>query len=142
MGPVDPKDVIYMKHLHLMSFTFGRCHLHLAQVALNKLVVEKTVTSFYLISDHNRVRVWRPRSGHLNPAFVLQRHTAPTAGIMVWDAGRLQYMVIPPVLIQGTMTAQWYVHGILQPHVLPLMQRLPGAIFQQDNARPHTARVS
>ncbi|GFW56899.1 transposable element Tcb2 transposase [Trichonephila clavipes] len=22
------------------------------------------------------------------------------------------------------------------------MQRLPGAIFQQDNARPHTARVS
>ncbi|GFX29048.1 transposable element Tcb1 transposase [Trichonephila clavipes] len=25
---------------------------------------------------------------------------------------------------------------------MPLMQRLPGAIFQQDNARPHTARVS
>ncbi|GFX40272.1 transposable element Tcb2 transposase [Trichonephila clavipes] len=31
---------------------------------------------------------------------------------------------------------------ILQPHVLPLMQRLPGAIFQQDNARPLTARLS
>ncbi|GFV95277.1 transposable element Tcb1 transposase [Trichonephila clavipes] len=40
------------------------------------------------------------------------------------------------------MTAKWYVHDILQPHVLPLMQRLPGAIFQQGNARPHTARVS
>ncbi|GFU98893.1 transposable element Tcb1 transposase [Trichonephila clavipes] len=40
------------------------------------------------------------------------------------------------------MTAQWYVHDILQPHVLPLMQRLPGAIFQQANARPHAARVS
>ncbi|GFW60245.1 transposable element Tcb1 transposase [Trichonephila clavipes] len=40
------------------------------------------------------------------------------------------------------MTAQWYVHDILQPHVLPLMQRLPVAIFQQDNARPHSARVS
>ncbi|GFY24588.1 transposable element Tcb2 transposase [Trichonephila clavipes] len=40
------------------------------------------------------------------------------------------------------MTAQWYVHDILQPHVLPLMQRLPGAIFQQDNAWPHTARLS
>ncbi|GFY19320.1 transposable element Tcb1 transposase [Trichonephila clavipes] len=25
---------------------------------------------------------------------------------------------------------------------LPLMQRLPGAIFQQDNARRHTARMS
>ncbi|GFS78161.1 transposable element Tcb1 transposase [Trichonephila clavipes] len=40
------------------------------------------------------------------------------------------------------MTAQRYVHDILQPHVLPLMQRLPVAIFQQDNAQPHTARVS
>ncbi|GFT33706.1 transposable element Tcb1 transposase [Trichonephila clavipes] len=34
-----------------------------------------------------------------------------------------------------------YIHDIRQPHVLQLMQRLPGAIFQQDNARPHTARV-
>ncbi|GFX27012.1 transposable element Tcb2 transposase [Trichonephila clavipes] len=40
------------------------------------------------------------------------------------------------------MTAQWYVHDILQPYVLPLMQRLPEAIFRQDNARPHTARAS
>ncbi|GFW18390.1 transposable element Tcb1 transposase [Trichonephila clavipes] len=40
------------------------------------------------------------------------------------------------------MTAQRYVHDILQPHLLPLMQRLLGAIFQQDNARPHMARVS
>ncbi|GFY11403.1 uncharacterized protein TNCV_3182451 [Trichonephila clavipes] len=40
------------------------------------------------------------------------------------------------------MTAQRYVHNILKPHVLPLMQRLSGAIFQQDNAWLHTARVS
>ncbi|GFW55049.1 transposable element Tcb2 transposase [Trichonephila clavipes] len=46
------------------------------------------------------------------------------------------------VLIRGTMTAHRYVHDILQPHVLPLMQRLPGAIFQTDNAQPNTARVS
>ncbi|GFX79617.1 transposable element Tcb2 transposase [Trichonephila clavipes] len=40
------------------------------------------------------------------------------------------------------MTVQWHVHYILQPHVFPLMQWLPGAIFKQDNARPHTANVS
>ncbi|GFW79233.1 transposable element Tcb2 transposase [Trichonephila clavipes] len=39
------------------------------------------------------------------------------------------------------MTAHRYAHDILQPRVLPPMQRLPGAIFHQDNARPHTARV-
>ncbi|GFT62080.1 transposable element Tcb2 transposase [Trichonephila clavipes] len=31
-----------------------------------------------LSSGNNHVRVWRPR---LNPAFALQRHTAPTAGV-------------------------------------------------------------
>ncbi|GFV42647.1 transposable element Tcb2 transposase [Trichonephila clavipes] len=40
------------------------------------------------------------------------------------------------------MAAQRYVHDILQPHVLPLMQWLSGAIFEQDNARPRTVRVS
>ncbi|GFX44276.1 transposable element Tcb2 transposase [Trichonephila clavipes] len=60
---------------------------------------------------------------------------------MVWDV--IAYSTRSPlVLICGTMTAQRYIHDILQPHALPLMQRLPEAIFQQDNARLHTARVS
>ncbi|GFU00647.1 retrovirus-related Pol polyprotein from transposon 297 [Trichonephila clavipes] len=37
---------------------------------------------FNLSSDDNRVRVWRPRGECLNLAFALQRHTAPTAGVM------------------------------------------------------------
>ncbi|GFS55940.1 transposable element Tcb2 transposase [Trichonephila clavipes] len=61
--------------------------------------------------------------------------------MMLW--GVIAYNTRSPlVLIRGAMTAQRYVHDILQPHVLSLMQRLPGAIFQQDNARPHTARLS
>ncbi|GFS75855.1 transposable element Tcb2 transposase [Trichonephila clavipes] len=60
---------------------------------------------------------------------------------MVWDAIAYNTRSLL-VLIHGTMTAQRCVHDILQPQVLPLMQRLPGAIFQQDNAQPHTARVS
>ncbi|GFU99078.1 uncharacterized protein TNCV_1227921 [Trichonephila clavipes] len=88
---------------------------------------------FNLSSDDNRVRVWRPLGEHLNPAFALQLHTVPTAGVMVW--GAIAYNTRSPlVLICGTMTAQRYVHTILQPLVLPFMQRLPGALFQQDNA--------
>ncbi|GFW34633.1 hypothetical protein TNCV_952611 [Trichonephila clavipes] len=40
------------------------------------------------------------------------------------------------------MTAQRYVHDILQPHVLLLMQQIPGANVQQVNAENHTARKS
>ncbi|GFX89203.1 transposable element Tcb1 transposase [Trichonephila clavipes] len=47
----------------------------------------------------------------------------------------------PLVLIRGIVTAQQYVHDILQP-VLPLIQRLSGAIFQQVNVQPHSERVS
>ncbi|GFX35431.1 transposable element Tcb2 transposase [Trichonephila clavipes] len=43
--------------------------------------------------------------------------------------------------MRGTLTGQRYVVDILRPHVGPFLNDLPGAIFQQDNARPHTARV-
>ncbi|KFM66907.1 Transposable element Tcb2 transposase, partial [Stegodyphus mimosarum] len=87
------------------------------------------------------VFVWKARGERLNPAFAVQRHIAPTAGVMVWVA--IAYNTRSPlVLFRGTLTAQRYVHEILQPHVLPLMQRLPGVVYQQDSAPPHTARVS
>ncbi|GFW41259.1 transposable element Tcb2 transposase [Trichonephila clavipes] len=94
-----------------------------------------------LSSDDNRVRVWRSHGERLNPAFALQRYATFTACVRVWGAIVCNTR-LPLVLIRGTMTAQRYVHDILQPHVLPLMQRLLGAIFQQINARPHMARVS
>ncbi|GFV54623.1 transposable element Tc1 transposase [Trichonephila clavipes] len=39
-------------------------------------------------------------------------------------------------------SVQRYVDDILRPHVGPFLNGLPGAIFQQDNARPHTTRVA
>ncbi|GFX77214.1 transposable element Tcb1 transposase [Trichonephila clavipes] len=46
------------------------------------------------------------------------------------------------IVMCGTLTGQRYVDDILRPHVGPLLHGLPRAIFQQDNARPHTARVA
>ncbi|GFW04716.1 transposable element Tcb2 transposase [Trichonephila clavipes] len=37
---------------------------------------------------------------------------------------------------------QRYVDDFLRPHVGPFLNGLSGAIFQQDNARPHTTRVA
>ncbi|GFU61366.1 transposable element Tcb2 transposase [Trichonephila clavipes] len=49
-------------------------------------VIFSDESRFNLSSDDNRVRVWRPRGECLSPAFALQRHTTPTAGVMVWGA--------------------------------------------------------
>ncbi|GFY18430.1 transposable element Tc1 transposase [Trichonephila clavipes] len=70
---------------------------------------------FVLGTDDNRVRVWG------RPAYD-SRSTL--------------------IVMQGTLTGQCYVDDILRPHVGPFLNGLPGAIFQQDHARPHTARVA
>ncbi|GFU85811.1 DDE_3 domain-containing protein [Trichonephila clavipes] len=44
--------------------------------------------------------------------------------------------------MRGTLTDQRYVDDILRPHVGPFLNGLPEAIFQQENARLHTARVA
>ncbi|GFV72446.1 transposable element Tcb2 transposase [Trichonephila clavipes] len=69
-------------------------------------------------------------------------HVIPTDAVCKKKKKRKSSERLPLVLIRGAVTILWYVHYILQPHELPLMQRLSGAIFQKDNARLHTARVS
>ncbi|GFX87856.1 transposable element Tcb2 transposase [Trichonephila clavipes] len=44
--------------------------------------------------------------------------------------------------MRGTLTSQCYFDDIIRPHVGYFLNGLPGAIFQQDNARPHTASVA
>ncbi|GFX64479.1 DDE_3 domain-containing protein [Trichonephila clavipes] len=78
-------------------------------------------------------------SGKITPSTVL-RHTARTAGVMVLRA--IAYDSRSTLIVmRGTLTGQRYVDDILRLHVGPFLNG-PGAIFQQDNARPHTARVA
>ncbi|UYV62913.1 hypothetical protein LAZ67_2002437 [Cordylochernes scorpioides] len=96
---------------------------------------------FCLSSDSLRVRVWRRRGERSNPAAIVERPTVRQRGIMVW--GAIAYDSRSPLLrIQGTMTAQRYVDDVLRPVTLPYLQGVPNALYQQDNARPHTARIS
>ncbi|GFT92222.1 transposable element Tc1 transposase [Trichonephila clavipes] len=104
-------------------------------------VVFSDESRFVLGTDDNRVRVWsRPGERYNSPHTVL-RHTARTAGVMVW--GAIAYDSCSTLIVmRRTLTGQHYVDDILQPHVGPFLNSLLGTIFQQDNARPHTARVS
>ncbi|UYV75823.1 DCXR [Cordylochernes scorpioides] len=104
-------------------------------------VVFSDESRFCLSSDSRRVRVWRRRGERSNPAAIVERPTVRQRGIMVW--GAIAYDSSSPLLrIQGTMTAQRYVDDVLRPVTLPYLQGVPNALYQQDNARPHTARIS
>ncbi|UYV70876.1 hypothetical protein LAZ67_8000946 [Cordylochernes scorpioides] len=104
-------------------------------------VVFSDESRFCLSSDSRRVRVWRRRGERSNPAAIVERPTVRQRGIMVW--GTIAYDSRSPLLrIQGTMTAQRYVDDVLRPVTLPYLQGVPNALYQQYNARPHTARIS
>ncbi|UYV71889.1 K02A2.6-like, partial [Cordylochernes scorpioides] len=104
-------------------------------------VVFSDESRFCLSSDSRRVRVWRRRGERSNPAAIVERPTVRQRGIMVW--GAIAYDSRSHLLrIQGTMTAQRYVDDVLRPVTLPYLQGVPNALYQQDNARPHTARIS
>ncbi|GFW92075.1 transposable element Tcb1 transposase [Trichonephila clavipes] len=87
-----------------------------------------------------RIRVWRHRGERILNSCVMHRHTNPEPGIMVWG-GIGYHSRTPLVCIAGTLNSQCYISEVLEPVVLPYLQGLAPAIFQQDNARPHVARI-
>ncbi|GFS54646.1 hypothetical protein TNCV_2749361 [Trichonephila clavipes] len=63
----------------------------------------------------------------------MHRYTGPAPGIMVW--GSIGYHSRTPlVCIASTLNSQRYISEVLEPVVLPYLQGLATAIFQQDNA--------
>ncbi|GFW47421.1 transposable element Tcb1 transposase [Trichonephila clavipes] len=71
---------------------------------------------------------------------VMHRHTGPAPSIMVWG-GIGYHFRTPLVRIVGFLNTQRYISEVLESVVLPYLQGLATAIFQQDNARPHVARI-
>ncbi|GFY21794.1 HTH_Tnp_Tc3_2 domain-containing protein [Trichonephila clavipes] len=92
-------------------------------------VIFSDESRFSLSADDHRTRVWRRTGQRSDPAFIVERHTAISFS---WDTRSSL------VVLQGTLTARRYVN-ILTPIVLPMLSSRPGANYQQDNARPHTA---
>ncbi|GFV58768.1 transposable element Tcb2 transposase [Trichonephila clavipes] len=78
-------------------------------------VVFSDESRFVLGTDDNRVRVWRRPVEQYNSPHTVLRHTARTAGLKVW--GAIAYDSRSTLIVMR-------------------------AVFQQDNAHPHTARVA
>ncbi|GFV84187.1 transposable element Tcb1 transposase [Trichonephila clavipes] len=87
-----------------------------------------------------RIRAWRHRGERRLNSCVMHRHTSRAPGIMAW--GGIGYHSRTPVIcIAGTLNSHSYISEVLEPVVLPYLQGLATAIFQQDNARPYVAYI-
>ncbi|GFT18060.1 transposable element Tcb2 transposase [Trichonephila clavipes] len=88
-------------------------------------VVFSDESRFVLGTDDNRVRVWRRPGERYNFPHTVLRHTSRTASVMVW--GGIAYDNRSTLIVmRGTLTGQHYVDDILQPHVGPFLNGLPG----------------
>ncbi|GFX63827.1 transposable element Tcb1 transposase [Trichonephila clavipes] len=95
-------------------------------------VVFTDVSCICLQYHDSRIRVWRHHGERMLNSCVMHRHTGPAPGIMVW--GGIGYHSRTLVSITGTLNSQHCISEVLEPVVLPYLQGLATAIFQQDNA--------
>ncbi|GFX77922.1 transposable element Tcb1 transposase [Trichonephila clavipes] len=80
-----------------------------------------------------RIRVWRHRG-----VSMIQRHTGPAQLLCYRE---VLDITLALVSIASTLNSQRYISEVLEPVVLPYLHGLATAIFQQDNVRPHVARI-
>ena len=69
------------------------------------------------------------------------RHTGPTSGFMVW--GGISYTSRSHLMfLQGKVNNTRYIAQVVNPVLLPFIRHEGDVLFQQDNARPHTAAMT
>ncbi|KAK7099853.1 hypothetical protein V1264_022900 [Littorina saxatilis] len=95
-----------------------------------------------------RVRVWRRRGERYTGDCVMEHNGQGGPNVMVWvgiglnqSRGPVFFNNLGPGRGNG-ITTQRYIDHILQPHVVPFSQARRNCVLQQDNVRPHTARVT
>ena len=96
---------------------------------------------FNMFRNDGRVRVYRRRGERLAPNCIQDVHPFGGGGVMVWG-GICGQRTTRLIIIRGNLTGQRYRDEVLRPVVVPFLRQQPrGTLLQQDNARPHTARI-
>ena len=110
-----------------------------AVAALILLWIELTKARFTLYRADGRFRVYRRRGERFADACVVERDRFGGGSVMVWG-GIAHGIKSQLIIVAGNMAAVRYRDEILRPVAVPLVQQR-NLILQQDNARPHVARV-
>ena len=97
-------------------------------------------SKFNLSHHDGRILDFRRRGERFADNCLIERDRFGGGSVMVWGdiMGRRKTNLI---VVQGNLNAQGYINQILEPEVVPFLQRHGPAILMHDNARPHVARI-
>ena len=136
-----PLKRLRLLHRHRISrFQWATCH-QWTQRQWNRVLFSDE-SRFKLHHADGRVRVYRRQGERLNDNCILESEAYGGGSLMVWGGisfgGRTEL-----VFIDGNLNSQRYVDEILRTQVIPYIGAMGnGAIFQDDNARPHRGRIA
>lgn len=136
------RGIVLTPNHRRLRLQWCRQHRRLTLAQWNKVLVSDECR-FLLQKVDGRERVWRRRGErHADACTTETDRFGGGVSVMVW-AGITGSHRTDLVVVQGNLTAARYRDEILQQHVVPFMRQHPETTtFQQDNARPHTARIS
>ena len=115
----------------------GACAQAISDEAVEEFFLRTNLGSLYRADG--RRRVYRRRGERFADACVVERDRFGGGSVMVWG-GIFHGIKSQLIIVAGNMTAVRYRDEILRPVAVPLVQQR-NLILQQDNARPHVARV-
>ena len=91
---------------------------------------------FALEHPDGHTKVWRREGERFLDECVLPLTAFGGGSIMVWSGFSAHHRT-PLHHVQGNLNGQRYRDEILRPHAVPMLRQ--GAVYQDDNARPHRA---
>ena len=140
--PRHPAVRIILKPRHKQArLQFARNHIHWTQQQWTNVLFSDE-SRFSLQFNDGRLQVYRRKNERLLPQNIIERDRYGGGSVMVWGAISDVDRTELKIMRNGTITATRYKDEILNPIVRPYaVARGNNFIFQQDNARPHTANV-
>lgn len=141
--PIHPRrpftGQILTGHHRAARLLWARRYVRFTQRQWNSVIFSDE-SRFNVSHADGRVRVYRRRNERLADCCIQERDRFGGGSVMVWG-GIMGNLKTDLVIIQGNLNAQGYIN-LLNNTLMPFLHQNQPAIFQQDNARPHTALIT
>ncbi|KAK7106419.1 hypothetical protein V1264_017679 [Littorina saxatilis] len=143
----DRTAPVLTAHARLARYQFAQQHLNWTWRQWQNILF--TDESRFCVSNADgRIRIWRRDNQRYAPNNILEWDRWGGPSVMIWG-GICLHEVLGPIIFQNIgpgrgngVTAERYIDQVLRPAVVPFFNQHRNFTLQQDNARPHTARLT
>ena len=135
------KGLLLTQRRRVGRLTWARAHLTWTRRQWGSVLFSDE-SKFNLSFADGRQRVWRRRGERFDDQCVTAFDRWGGGSVHVWG-GISAFQKTELVVLDGNVTAQSYINDVVRPVVVSFMRRhIPRGLFQQDNARAHSARAT